>query len=306
LLVGRILHHSVFSILLILLFTSALSIESNQQNRLIDAIRRGNIEEVRQLLDASAKANPRKGDSPLTVATRHDRLEIARLLIDAGAEVNDKRRLRQGRGAPLHRAVIEEHISMARLLLSKGADVNLRGGSWSTPLHYSIGAASKPEEAALTRLLLENGADVNIVDDTEASFLNPGCRATVLQKAVFAMNPEIVALLIDNGASLAATDGNGLTAIVRGVRGVLYRPSVRDIHEQARCQARRPGDLRGPNIHSVSSLATHHDSDFRLGPIHSHGLTSPCPSIGVRFFPVVSWLSSWFSSSNGRSRTVEQ
>jgi ankyrin repeat protein len=234
--VGRILHHSVFSILLILLFTSALSSESNQQNRLIDAIRRGNIEEVRQLLDASAKANPRKGDSPLTVATRHDRLEIARLLIDAGAEVNDKRRLRQGRGAPLHRAVIEEHISMARLLLSKGADVNLRGGSWSTPLHYSIGAASKPEEAALTRLLLENGADVNIVDDTEASFLNPGCRATVLQKAVFAMNPEIVALLIDNGASLAATDGNGLTAIdeeyeecstVRALGTSMSKPAVK-------------------------------------------------------------------------------
>ncbi len=65
--------------------------------KLFTAIRRGDLEEVAQILDRRpeliaclAKAPPKKddGQSPLMVAIKSDNLEVAHLLLDRGADVN--------------------------------------------------------------------------------------------------------------------------------------------------------------------------------------------------------------------------
>lgn len=65
--------------------------------KLFTMIRRGQVEEVRKILEkkpeliaCTAKAPPRKddGQSPLMVAIKSDNLEVAHLLLDFGADVN--------------------------------------------------------------------------------------------------------------------------------------------------------------------------------------------------------------------------
>ena len=105
---------------------------------LVKAAEEGNIEIVKQLLEAGADVNAsdKFGGRPLGYAIAGGHKKIVELLITSGADVN----LKDNPGAftPLHWACLNGRTNIAELLISEGADVNAIFKVNSTPLDYCI------------------------------------------------------------------------------------------------------------------------------------------------------------------------
>ena len=130
---------------------------------LVDAVRQGDVDEVRSLLNDGADPNEAQGDglTALHVAAQEGHVEIVRLLLDAGATVDAKSRI--GDYTPLHLANQGAHTSVARALVEAGADVSApTSTSGVTALHL---AAQVVGGQGAVKMLLESGAPV---DATEA------------------------------------------------------------------------------------------------------------------------------------------
>lgn len=99
----------------------------------------------------------------------------------------------------LHKAVVDGKYAAAALLLELGADPNLRGGpSGYTALHF---AAYRPNPK-MAELLLKNNAE----KDATAQGM-----ATPLHLAAHFGSLEVVTVLADAGANLAAQNARGQT-----------------------------------------------------------------------------------------------
>jgi ankyrin repeat protein len=129
----------------------------------------GDVETVRLLLDAGAKADdfprsdqPAAADvmagmrTPLMWAALHNDVRMIRLLLDRGADPNQSTFF----GNPLSHACWGDSFEAAELLIARGAKVNARDAVANfTPLHWAAGTeSSRPE---LVKLLLAHGADPN-------------------------------------------------------------------------------------------------------------------------------------------------
>ena len=90
-----------------------------------DAAHKGNIEAVKQHLDAGTDVNAKDEDgcTPLYAVAGGGHKEIAELLIAKGADVNPKR---EDGATPLLIAAVAGHKEVAELLIAKGADVNAK------------------------------------------------------------------------------------------------------------------------------------------------------------------------------------
>ncbi|MFP6612679.1 MAG: ankyrin repeat domain-containing protein [Pirellulales bacterium] len=88
------------------------------------AVENGNIEAVKQHLDAGTDVNAKDnfGFIPLHLAARRGHKEIAELLIASGAHVNAKRYMsaKYTDGTPLDWAIIGKHSETANLLRKHG------------------------------------------------------------------------------------------------------------------------------------------------------------------------------------------
>jgi ankyrin repeat protein len=100
------------------------------------AARDGNIEAVKQHLDAGADVNAKDedGSTPLHLAAREGHKEIVELLIAAGADVSAKDKWYM---TPLFYAAYKGHKEVVELLIEKGATVNALGAH-GTPLDWAI------------------------------------------------------------------------------------------------------------------------------------------------------------------------
>ncbi|KAF0121333.1 MAG: polysaccharide deacetylase [bacterium] len=122
---------------------------------LTDAARRGDIQQVKALLDSGANIHEAGGDPSLTplnwaIAYRH--FDTAKLLIERGADVNRVGYIY----TPLIHAVQAGDIAFISLLIEKGANVNQSDGLGITPLMW----AAHDRKTAIVYLLLEKGADL--------------------------------------------------------------------------------------------------------------------------------------------------
>jgi len=121
------------------------------------AAKEGNIEAVKQHLDAGTDVNAKNefGLTPLHRAASRGHKEIAELLIAKGADVNAKDK----RGTtPLHEAAGRGHNKdVAELLIAKGADVNAKDDNGWTPLHHAVPDGHKE----IAELLIAKGGNVN-------------------------------------------------------------------------------------------------------------------------------------------------
>lgn len=187
--------------------------------KLFEAVRSVDKDEVRRLLDAGADPNARNEDG-VTVLHRAagwfgltvgaDYAAVVEFLLDAGASVNAQLPLGDLDGldglifdagdTPLHVAAGRGSADICRLLLERGANVHARNGEAATVLHN---AASEPEKMGL---MLDAGADIDARDAE-------GNTALHLAPGRYSSSRESIQLLLDAGADIDARNAEGSTPL---------------------------------------------------------------------------------------------
>jgi hypothetical protein len=167
---------------------------SRLDRTLIEAVEDGELDDIRELMDAGANVNAAvPGDgSPLIVAAREGHTDIVRLLLERGADVNLSV---PGDGAPLSMAAREGHLDIVQLLLDRGADVD----QMTPGDENALIQASSEGHLAMVKLLVARGANVNAriwVDNTRRG----GEWRSPLAMATRGGHEEIVAFLRGAGA----------------------------------------------------------------------------------------------------------
>ncbi|MDB4808151.1 ankyrin repeat domain-containing protein [Verrucomicrobia bacterium] len=157
---------------------------SASERALIDAVYAGNVEAVKQHLDAGTDVNAKvkNGSTPLHFAAGYGRNEIVELLIAAGADVNAKNN--RG-GTPLGHA--SKHPGNADLLRKHGG----KTGDWLNA-DKSIHKAASAGNIEAVKQHLAAGADVNAKTDDGGTPLGHAER-----------HPEIADLLRKHGGKTA-------------------------------------------------------------------------------------------------------
>lgn len=140
---------SIFAIL-IALFGCALT--------LYDAVERGDINTVKELIAEGAKTDVKEGvyaQTALHAAARNGRSDIIRILLDAGADVNSRD---YWGDTALEYAAYKGSIESVKLLLDNGADVNSKDNHGKTPLI----AAAEGYHTDIIKLLIDKGAHLEV------------------------------------------------------------------------------------------------------------------------------------------------
>ena len=196
-------------------------------------VTKGNIEVVKQHLDAGVDVNAKNsdGESPLLEAAYRGHKNIVELLISKGADVNMKDGLEW---TPVKWAAREGHKAIVELLISHGALLNTKDSLTGTSaLHLTAFRGHKE----IVQLLISKGADVNIkawdartpIDFAEeenqketANLLRKhGAKTSEEFKAAESIhdaskygNVEAVKKHLAAGVDVNAKDGNGWTPLI--------------------------------------------------------------------------------------------
>jgi len=150
-----------------------------------------------------------KGEHALVIAIRSGSLKVANFLLDQNAVKVEVRNSQEE--SPLMMAALKGQLALTKRLIERKAEVNKPG--W-TPLHYAATNAD-PVSVEITRLLLEHHAFINATSPN---------RTTPLMMAAHYGHPDVVKLLLEEGAEASLKNEKGLTAIdfARGAN----RPAV--------------------------------------------------------------------------------
>ena len=161
------------------------------QSELADAAMRGDNEAVRSLLqeDFDVNATQSDGATALHWASYHGDAELARLLLEAGADVSAANR---NGSTPLWLASSHGDAAMIEVLLDGGADANEALPLGRRPLMLAARAGS----VDAVRALLAAGADPNAAEEQRGT--------TALMQAADQAHAEVMSVLIENGADIAA------------------------------------------------------------------------------------------------------
>jgi ankyrin repeat protein len=184
---------------------------------------------------ATDNRNIEGGDYP-TRKPDMDHLEFIKLLLAKGADANTRMHsstetrtvfthqwLYEEGATPFLRAAQSGDLTLLNLLLEHGADPNIGTDDGVTPLMVAAGIGWvegvtyewSPEQTQQTvALLLELGADVNAQDSAEGR--------TALMGAAHKGRTEIIKLLVEHGADLAARDVGSRDSIY-ALAGVTWR-----------------------------------------------------------------------------------
>jgi len=168
---------------------------------LIDAITKGNLEKVQQLIQKGVDVNAKTSDgyTALMVVSKMGNEEI----INAVREDLMKRKEGVMNITELVTASRNKYKQIAELLLKNGADVNAKTNAGETALYLS----SKHCTMQIAELLLKNGADINAKTNTGETPLY------IASQALTFVAKETVELLLKNGADVNAKTNTGETAL---------------------------------------------------------------------------------------------
>lgn len=169
----------------------------------------GDLEAVRQLLDAGADPNATDEHGAGTLLTFHP--EVVKYLLSRGADPN----IPNETGAPvLAGLTCGDHLECVRLLLEAGANPNRAcDATGETPLHGAV-TNKDLDRTQLVRVLLDYGANPN-------AKTKPGIRSyafwrdartrgeTPLHRAAAYSTAEIIKMLLAAGADTTIRDVNG-------------------------------------------------------------------------------------------------
>ena len=172
---------------------------------LLEAVRSGNQEAVRSLLQQGADVNAALADgaTALAWAVHRDDLQLSELLIQNGANPNAQNSLGV---TPLSLACTNASSPMVRTLLSAGANPNLVLQSGETPLM----TCARTGNVAAVQSLLAHGADVNAKENRRGQ--------TALMWAVAQKHSAVTQALIKGGAELDARSNSGFTPLLFAAR----------------------------------------------------------------------------------------
>jgi ankyrin repeat protein len=191
------------------LFTIA-SFAAGMDIRLVDAVKTGDRQAVRALLNANADVNAagEDGATALAWAAHRGDLEAADILINAGADVN----VANDYGVtPLSLACTNGHAELVERLLKAGANPNAAQPTGETPLMTCARAGS----VDAVKSLLDHGADVNAKEAKGQ---------TALMWAVAERHSEVVRTLVAHGAHVDAR--SSIETLDTPVRAPTYFPDV--------------------------------------------------------------------------------
>ena len=168
-------------------------------------------------------------ENPLELAVMNKNIDEVKKLLAEGANIEGGR----NDGYPLIIAIDSGQYDMVKFLIEHGARVNGSINSFS-PLHYAVNAyhLSSTQIMRITKLLLVNGANVNHIYNghsgmNQMSNLDYACYSSISKRLCpsknpspadgtppifWAMgNPDVVKLLIDNGAEFPQKKLRGLS-----------------------------------------------------------------------------------------------
>ncbi|PNP84089.1 hypothetical protein FNYG_02777 [Fusarium nygamai] len=170
-----------------------LTIEDNTgDNLLIAAVRLGNPEVVKLIVDAGADTkNGRKAHDLVRAAVRSGSHEVVRILVEAGAKLEMEAEDEQ---SPLSLAAANGLVECVRVLLEHKADPDANS-SYGTALY----AAVEKEHLDVVRLLLEH-------DPKPSMDIAPPNKDSLFIRAICTGNIELVSLLIKHGAKIDYVD----------------------------------------------------------------------------------------------------
>ena len=191
--------------------TSSGSVKKNENLTLNQAVQRGKLDIVKQLLNNGVDINLKEesgiiplsnGNTALHVAAFANEKEIAKFLIKKGAEVNIRNKFASV--TPLHWASMNGFDEMVDILIQNGANVNIKtiqnGLENETPLHW---ATMLSADFKVIKTLVKNGADVNARDMIGQTPLHNSLSGGV----------DLHKLLISLGADKNIKDETGETAL---------------------------------------------------------------------------------------------
>ena len=177
--------------------------DSESDQKLIEAARAGDAEEVRALLEQGARvdAEDSSGATALVAAAYGNHVEVARLLIDAGADVDAKDSTEQS-AYLIATSEVGDDTELLEVTLDAGADVNAKDSYNGTGL---IRAADRGY-VEIVRRLLETEIDIDHVNRLgwtallEAIILGGGDER----------HTETVRALVAGGVDVNLADGGGV------------------------------------------------------------------------------------------------
>ena len=152
-----------------------------------DAVRAGDVEQVRALIDAAGDldATGETGETPLNLAILGANEPLALLLIDRGAGIHARN---EGGFTPLHAAAYSNAAGLAGHLIDMGADVNDRENKAGVP---PLNVAAEEGSTEVAKLLIDRGADVEAGDANGY---------TALTRAIWRGHGDVIAVLQAAGA----------------------------------------------------------------------------------------------------------
>lgn len=190
--------------------------EEISRKDLFEASRDGDLERVRELIDAGADVNDTTaghGMPALAIAVdqaRRDNGQVAvmELLINHGAKLDTTDSI----GRTLLVYALTKGAAAVEVLLDAGIDVNAQDDFGRTALSHAM----SDSDDEVFNLLLEHGADVDLLPDGGS---------VALQSAIANKHLDRVARLLDLGVDVNAKDNEGQTALFAAVDN-LWSPSL--------------------------------------------------------------------------------
>lgn len=205
-------------------------------NDMLDAVKAGNLPQVRKLLDGNASlldARAETGESAILLSIYYGHTAIRDLLLACGAELNIFEASAAGQLArlealeksapgaiktfshdgftPLHLAAFFGQKAMVDFLLARGADVNAtsKNASALRAIHSAVAHRGDPAVAlAIAKALVAAGAEINLAQQGGW---------TPLHAAAFHGHAPLVEFLLAHGADVHLKADNGQTALAMAV-----------------------------------------------------------------------------------------